>query len=114
MSVNVMGIFVRGQELQLHSKHGRVKSMLSLRCVKLQAEEGCYFRRLRHRQTDLPYPVNERDRDPDEGIIAFSKCHRIGIVRVDEVHMEWRMRYMLGNILPLIPQGLIQIRLNCP
>ena len=58
--------------------------------------------------------MNERDCDPDERIVAFSKCQRIRIVRVDEVHMEWRVRYVLGNILPLIPQGLIQIRLNCP
>lgn len=80
MSVNVMGIFVRGYEMQLHSNDGRVKSTLSLRCVKLQAEEVCYFRRLSHRQADLPDPVNERDSDPNEGIVAFGKCQNIGIV----------------------------------
>jgi len=89
-----------------------VKSALPLRRVKAQIEEVGYFRRLCHRQTDLPDPVNECDCDPDERIAAFSKCQCVRIARVDKVQMERWVRYMLGNILPLILQSLIEIRLD--
>jgi hypothetical protein len=37
----------------------------------------------------------------------------IGVIRIDEVHMEWRVCDVLGNILPFVLQGLIQIGLKC-
>ena len=99
MPVDMMGVLMCRNEIQLHSKQKHVEATLPVRGIEMEIKHRCDLGGLGQRPRYGPDAVDERDAYERE--VAFGEGHRIGVVGIDKIHIERGMWDVLGHILPL-------------